>query len=310
MSGADLANTVNEAALLAARLNKSKVDMEDFEEAKDKVRLGPERKSRVMKEDSRRVSAYHEAGHAVVGSYLENADPLHKVTIIPRGRAGGLTYFLPDDDRLFYSREYLLDLVSMSLGGRAAEELILGRVGSGAQNDIKNASTIVRKMVTQWGMSEKLGPICFGDHEEQIFLGRELATRKDYSEQTAIEIDKEVRKIILECQKKAKTILIEHMDQLHKVAEALLERESLDAEDVKILLNNGTLPPRKKNIHAETERTDAKETGGRAADRSAEDLPGREEAVGDDPDTDDREEDDSTAGSSKAGEPDAEDKTS
>ncbi|MBN1163699.1 MAG: ATP-dependent zinc metalloprotease FtsH [Candidatus Krumholzibacteriota bacterium] len=257
MSGADLANTVNEAALLAARLNKNKVDMEDFEEAKDKVRLGPERKSRVMKEDTRRVSAYHEAGHAVVGSYLENADPLHKVTIIPRGRAGGLTYFLPDDDRLFYSREYLFDLIAMSLGGRAAEELVLNRIGSGAQNDIKNASLIARKMVTQWGMSTRMGPISFGEHEEQIFIGRELATRKDYSEQTAVAIDEEIEKIVLDCQEKAKKILIEHMDQLHRVAEALLERESLDAEDVKILLNNGTLPPHKKVKHINTqENTD------------------------------------------------------
>jgi cell division protease FtsH len=251
-SGADIANMVNEAALLAARRDKSSVSMEEFEEAKDKVLLGPERKSRVMKEDTRRMTAYHEAGHAVVGSYLDNADPLHKVTIIPRGRSGGATSFLPeDDDRHYYmSRDYLLDIVTMSLGGRVAEELVLKRIGTGAQTDIKHATDLVRKMVTQWGMSEKLGPIAYGDHDEQIFLGRELATRKDYSEQTAIEIDNEVKRIILECHEKATHILTAHIDQLHTVAQTLLEREALDGEDIKILLNGGKLPPMRKHLRS------------------------------------------------------------
>ncbi|HUV36286.1 MAG TPA: ATP-dependent zinc metalloprotease FtsH [Patescibacteria group bacterium] len=250
-SGADIANMVNEAALLAARRNKINVSMEEFEEAKDKVLLGPARKSRVMKEDTRRMTAYHEAGHAVVGSYLDNADPLHKVTIIPRGRAGGATSFLPeDDDRYYYmSRDYLLDVVTMSLGGRVAEELVLKRIGTGAQTDIKHITDLVRKMVTQWGMSEKLGPIAYGDHDEQIFLGRELATRKDYSEQTAVNIDNEVRRIILECHEKATHILTEHIDQLHTVAHTLLEREVLDGEEINILLNGGTLPPLRKQYH-------------------------------------------------------------
>jgi len=249
MSGADLANMVNEAALYAARVGKDKVYMEDFEEAKDKEFLGPERRSRVIKDDTKRMTAYHEAGHTIVGSYLENADQLHKVTIIQRRMAGGVTFFLPDDDKMLYmSREYLLDYITMSLGGRAAEELVIGRIGTGAQSDIKQSTAVARKMVTRWGMSDKLGPIAFGDHDEQIFLGREFATRKDYSEQTAREIDDELKTIISECYNKARKILTDHMDELHRVAKALIERESLDAEDIKILLNNGTLPPlMKKN---------------------------------------------------------------
>ncbi|MBN2071782.1 MAG: ATP-dependent zinc metalloprotease FtsH [Candidatus Krumholzibacteriota bacterium] len=247
MSGADIANMVNEAALLAAKENKDKVYMDDFEQAKDKVFLGPERKSRVIKEDTRRMTAYHEAGHVIVGSYLEETDPLHKVTIIPRRFTGGVTFFLPDDDRMHYqSREYLLDQITMSMGGRVAEEVVIHRVGSGAQADIKTATSIAHKMVTRWGMSEKLGPIAYGTHEDQIFLGKELMTRKDFSEETAREIDQEIKAIITECHKKATKIIKEHEDDLHRVAEALLERESLDAEDIKILLNKGTLPPMRK----------------------------------------------------------------
>jgi cell division protease FtsH len=246
-SGADIANMVNEAALLAARRDREKVAMEDFDEAKDKTMLGPERKSRIMKEDERRMSAYHEAGHTVVGMHLEHADPLHKVSIIPRGRTGGVTSFLPTDDRMEVSREWCLDFITISLGGRVAEELILKRIGTGAQDDIKQASRLVRKMVMQWGMSSAMGPISYGDQEEQIFLGKEIAVRRDYSEQTAREIDEEVRKLMNECHDRAQQVLMDHTDELHKVAKALLERETLDAEDIKILLNNGTLPPIKKN---------------------------------------------------------------
>jgi len=247
MSGADLANLVNEAALLAARRDKDKVYMNELDESKDKVFLGPERKSRVFKEDTRRMTAYHEAGHAVVGSYLENADPLHKVTIISRGKAGGLTSFLTDDDNYYYqSKDYLLDMITMALGGRVAEELVIGRIGSGAYGDIKTSSNVARKMVTQWGMSEKLGPIAFGNKEEQIFLGREISTHRDYSEHTAQEIDSEVKAIITDCYAKARSILTEHKKQLQLVAESLLERETLNGEDVKILLSDGTLPPLKK----------------------------------------------------------------
>ncbi len=247
MSGADLANLVNEAALLAARRDKDKVYMNEMEESKDKVFLGPERRSRVFKEDTRRMTAYHEAGHAVVGSYVENADSLHKVTIITRGQAGGLTSFLTDDDNYYYqSKEYLLDMITMALGGRVAEELFIGRIGSGAYGDIRKSTDISRKMVMQWGMSERLGPIAFGNKEEQIFLGREISTRKDYSEKTAQDIDAEVKEIISDCYDKARRILTEHEQQLHAVAKALLERETLDAEDVKILLSDGILPPMNK----------------------------------------------------------------
>jgi len=246
MSGADLASMVNEAALLAARRKKDKVSMAEFDEAKDKVLLGPERKSKILKEDAKRTTAIHEGGHAVVGSYLEHADPLHKVTIIPRGRAAGLTFFLPTDDRLEYSKDWCLDTITLLLGGRVAEELVLDRIGSGAQNDIKEASKLARKMVTQWGMSEKLGPITYGDHDEQIFLGKEIAVRKDYSERTAQEIDEEVKRIVHECYLKAKKILTDNMDKLHRVANALIEREVLTGDDIKILLNGGELPPIKK----------------------------------------------------------------
>jgi cell division protease FtsH len=247
MSGADLANLVNEAALLAARRDKDRVYMDELEESKDKVFLGPERRSRVFKEDTRRMTAYHEAGHAVVGSYVENADPLHKVTIITRGQAGGLTSFLTDDDTYYYqSKEYLLDMITMALGGRVAEELAIGRIGSGAYGDIRTSTGIARKMVMQWGMSEKLGPIAFGKREEQVFLGREISTRKDYSEKTAQEIDAEVKEIISSCYDRARNILTEHEQQLHAVANALLDRETLDSEDVKILLSGGKLPPVKK----------------------------------------------------------------
>ena len=269
-SGADIANMVNEAALLAARRDRDKVAMEDFDEAKDKVMLGPERKSRIMKEDERRMSAYHEAGHAIVGVHLEHADPLHKVSIIPRGRTGGVTAFLPTDDRMEVSKEWCLDFLTISLGGRAAEELILNRIGTGAQEDIRQASRLVRKMVMQWGMSSEMGPISYGDQEEQVFLGKEIAVRRDYSEETAREIDAEVRKIMSECHERARRVLSEHLDELHLVAKALLERESLDAEDIQILLNNGTLPPLKKNL-----------TNNGGAPKAAESAGEREEPAGD-----------------------------
>jgi cell division protease FtsH len=245
-SGADIANTVNEAALLAARRNRDKVLMEDFDEAKDKVILGPERKSRIIKEDEKRMGAYHEAGHTVVSLYLKHADPLHKVTIIPRGRTGGGTWFLPADDRFYLSRDYIIDEVTMSLGGRVAEEIIFNLVSTGAYGDIKHSSQRVRSMVMNWGMSEKLGPISYGDHEEQVFLGKEIAVRHDFSEQTAREIDEEVRRIMKECYERARAILTEHLDDLHAVANALLERETLDGDEIRILLSEGVLPPQKR----------------------------------------------------------------
>jgi len=234
--------------------------MEEVEEAKDKVILGPEKKSKLVKEEARKLTAYHEAGHAVVGSNLKYSDPVHKVTIIPRGRAGGATYFLPEDDRTEVSKDWCLDTITQSLGGRVAEQLVLNRMGSGAQADIDMASKLVRKMVTQWGMSEKLGPISFGERDEQIFLGREIQQHQDYSERTAEQIDEEVKEIITHCYDRAKKILEDKVDVLHKVAHALLERETLDHEDIDLLLKGEELPPvKKRHAAAPTEKPAAAE---------------------------------------------------
>ena len=243
MSGADLANVINEAALLAARANMNKVTMDVLEEAKDKIYLGPERKSRVVKEEVKRLTAYHEAGHAVVGSALEYSDPVHKVTIIPRGQAGGLTFFLPEDDRTEYSKNWCLDTLTQALGGRVAEELVLNRMGSGAHSDIQMVSKLVRRMVTQWGMSERLGPIAFGERDEQVFLGRDIVQHIEYSDRTAQLIDDEVKRIVDEAYLRARKILEDRMDILHRMANALLERETLDADEIKIILEGGVLPP-------------------------------------------------------------------
>ncbi|HEX6791238.1 MAG TPA: ATP-dependent zinc metalloprotease FtsH [Candidatus Krumholzibacteria bacterium] len=243
MSGADLANVINEAALLAARGNMNKITMDVLEEAKDKIYLGPERKSRVVKEEVKRLTAYHEAGHAVVGSALEYSDPVHKVTIIPRGQAGGLTFFLPEDDRTEYSKNWCLDTLTQALGGRVAEELVLNRMGSGASSDIQMVSKLVRRMVTQWGMSERLGPIAFGERDEQVFLGRDIVQHTEYSDRTAQLIDDEVKRIVDEAYLRAKKILEDRIDILHRIANALLERETLDSDEIKIILEGGVLPP-------------------------------------------------------------------
>jgi cell division protease FtsH len=258
MSGADLANMVNEAALLAARYSKDRVSMDEIEEAKDKILLGPEKKSRLVKEEARELTAYHEAGHAVVGANLKYSDPVYKVTIIPRGRAGGVTYFLPEDDRTEVSKDWVLDTVTQSLGGRVAEELVLKRMGSGAQSDIQMASKLVRKMVTQWGMSKKLGPISFGEREEQIFLGREIQQHQDYSEETAQVIDEEVKRITEACYDRAKEVLEKHIDILHAMAEALLERETLDREEIELLLKRESLPPHRVRRRREPEKVEEK----------------------------------------------------
>jgi cell division protease FtsH len=270
MSGADLANMVNEAALLAARYDKNKVSMLEFEEAKDKILLGPERKSRIIKEDVKKMTAYHEAGHAVVGAQLEYSDPVHKVTIIPRGRAGGLTFFLPEDDRSEVSKDWCLDTVTQSLGGRVAEQLVLNRMGSGAQQDIEMATKLARKMVMRWGMSKELGPISFGEREEQIFLGREIAQHQDYSESTAQAIDGEVKRIIIESYGRAKKILEENPDKLHAVAAALLERETLDRNEIETLLAGQPLASLKTPTQASEK---AAETGDPTADPEGEPLP-------------------------------------
>jgi cell division protease FtsH len=232
-SGADLANLVNEAALSAARYNQKAVKMADFEYAKDKVMMGTERRSMVISEAEKRVTAVHEAGHALLAVVLPNADPIHKVTIIPRGMALGLTQQLPTDEKHNYSREYLNDQIVILLGGRIAEEICLGNITTGAGNDIERASDLARKMVCEWGMSEVMGPLAFGKKEEQIFLGREIAQHQDYSEDTAVMIDKEVRSLVSTAYDKAKGILTTHKDALLRMADELLTREVLDGDQVK-----------------------------------------------------------------------------
>ncbi|HLK11988.1 MAG TPA: ATP-dependent zinc metalloprotease FtsH [Candidatus Binatia bacterium] len=235
-AGADLENLVNEAALLAARMNKDRVDMADFELAKDKVMMGSERRSMIIPLEERRNTAYHEAGHALVAKLMPGADPVHKVTIIPRGMALGLTQQVPLDDRHTYSRDFLLGQLTILFGGRAGEELVLGHMTTGAGNDIERATEMARKMVCEWGMSEKLGPMTFGKKEEEIFLGRDFTQRVDYSETTAVQIDAEVRRIILEAYERAKLLLRRNLEALHKMAEALLEREVLDGAEIDDIL--------------------------------------------------------------------------
>src|SRR5437870_2110751 len=235
-SGADLANLVNEAALLAARQNKKLVEMVDFENAKDKVLMGVERRSMIISDAEKRTIAYHEAGHTLVADFLPGTDPVHKVTIIPRGRALGLTQQLPLDDKYNYSKEYLLNRITILLGGRAAEEVVLHQQTTGAGDDLEKATEMARKMVCEWGMSEKLGPLTFGKNEEHIFLGREVARAKDYSEDTALMIDSEIKRIVLEAAIRARQIIDENIEKLHALARALLERESLDGEEIARIL--------------------------------------------------------------------------
>ena len=227
-TGADLENLLNEAALLAARRNKKKIEMTELEEAVTRVIAGPEKKSRVMTERERKLVAYHEAGHAVVAQLLPNVDPVHEVSIVPRGRAGGYTMILPKEDRFFRGKNELLDQVTHLLGGRASEELVLQEISTGAQNDLERATTLARKMVMEFGMSENIGPMTLGHRQEEVFLGRDLAHGRNYSEEVAASIDKEVRNIIDKCYDRAKNILSENINKLHNVAQALLEREKLN----------------------------------------------------------------------------------
>jgi len=237
-AGADLENLVNEAALLAARNNKEKVEMDDFEMAKDKVMMGAERRSMIISDEEKRNTAYHEAGHALVAKLLPGADPIHKVTIIARGMALGLTQQLPMDEKHTYPREYLLNNLVILFGGRVAEELVLEHMTTGAGNDIEKATDLARRMVCEWGMSEKLGPMTFGKKEEEIFLGRDFTQKVDYSENTAIEIDSEVRRIIQESYQRAKDMLKSNLGLLHKVAETLLEKEVLDGSEIDAIVRD------------------------------------------------------------------------
>ena len=230
--GADLANLVNEAALMAARFGQEKVTMLDFEEAKDKVLMGVERKSMVLSDDEKKKTAYHEAGHAICNLYCKEADPLHKVTIIPRGRALGVTFSLPGEDKHSYTRSYLVDRICIFMGGRVAEEMVFDTMTTGAANDIKQATELVRKLICDYGMTDELGPISYGEKDEQIFLGREFNRRRDYSEKTAEVIDSLMRRLVEQQYDRAKNIITEHRDELEHLAHALLEFEMLDREDI------------------------------------------------------------------------------
>jgi len=251
-SGADLANMVNEAALSAARMNRKQVTMYDFELAKDKVLMGAERKSMLLTEEEKRVTAYHEAGHALVSFRREHSDPIHKVTIIPRGMALGVTIFLPGD-RHNYTREYLEANLAISYGGRVAEEIFLNQMSTGAGSDIESATDLARRMVCEYGMS-RLGPLTFGKKEEQIFLGREIAQHRDFSEETARQIDLEVRRLIDEAYQSAHSIVESHADAMHRIAAALLERETIDAEEVRMLIEGQTLPPLRSILASPTDK--------------------------------------------------------
>ncbi len=246
MAGADLANLVNEAAVLAARRNKSLVDMIDFEDAKDKVMLGVERRSLVLTEDERKLTAYHEAGHAIVALKIPGSDPVHKVTIVPRGRALGLTASLPEVDRHNYSKDWLIGSLAMFFGGRVAEEIIFGadKVTTGAGNDIERATGLARRMVTQFGMSEVVGPLAVGDKEQEIFLGREFAQRREISERTAQTVDTEVKRLIDEAYARATQIITDNRELLDRIAVALLDRETIDRDDLDRLVKNIPLAPR------------------------------------------------------------------
>jgi cell division protease FtsH len=247
LSGADLANIVNEAALLAARNNRDGVTMQDFEDAKDKVMMGIERKSLVISEEEKKTTSYHESGHALVAKLIPGSDPVHKMTIIPRGLALGLTHYLPIDERHTHSKEYLENKLAQLLGGRVAEKLVFNQYTTGAGNDLERATALARKMVCEWGMSEKLGPLTFGKKEEEIFLGREIAKHRDYSEETAKEIDAEVKRIVEEAEAKAIELLQGNQEKLHTLAKALLEKEILDGEQIDRLLKGEELTSSKSD---------------------------------------------------------------
>ncbi|MGG1399591.1 ATP-dependent zinc metalloprotease FtsH [Bacillus salipaludis] len=241
-SGADLENLLNEAALVAARANKKKIDMEDIDEATDRVIAGPAKKSRVISEKERNIVAFHESGHTVIGLVLDEADMVHKVTIVPRGQAGGYAVMLPREDRYFMTKPELLDKITGLLGGRVAEEIVFGEVSTGAHNDFQRATGIARKMVTEFGMSDKLGPLQFGQAQGQVFLGRDLHNEQNYSDAIAYEIDLEIQRIIKECYERARTILTENRDKLDLIANTLLQVETLVAEQIKYLVENGKMP--------------------------------------------------------------------
>jgi cell division protease FtsH len=237
LSGAELANLVNEAALLAGRMGKTQVENDDFDHAKDKILMGLERKSMLISDEEKKNTAYHEAGHTMVAKLIPGTDPVHKVSIIPRGMALGITLQLPTADRYSYDREHLLNNIAILLGGRAAEEIALKHMTTGAGNDIERATALARKMVTEWGMSDKMGPLAYGKKEEQIFLGREIAQHRDYSEHTAIEIDEEVKRIVSDNYERAKKLISDRKETLDQLTKALLEKETLDGAEIEAIVN-------------------------------------------------------------------------
>lgn len=246
-TGADLSNLVNEAALMAARKNKNKIDMPEMEEAAERVIMGPERRSRVISDKEKRLTAYHEGGHTLVGMLLDNTDPVHKVTIIPRGRAGGYTLSLPKEDRYYATRSEMLDELKVLLGGRVAEALVLKEISSGASNDLQRATSLARQMICEYGMSPELGPMTFGHRQDQVFLGRDIGRDKDYSEEVSAKIDKEIRKFIDEAYQKTESLLNENMDKLHLIADALIERETLEGEEIDQLMKYGKILSKEEN---------------------------------------------------------------
>ncbi|KAB2953072.1 ATP-dependent metallopeptidase FtsH/Yme1/Tma family protein [Heliorestis acidaminivorans] len=239
-TGADLANMVNEAALLSARRGQKKITMDELEDAIERVLAGPEKKSRVISDFEKKLVSYHEAGHALVGGLLEHTDPVHKISIIPRGRAGGYTLLLPEEDRHYMTKSQILDQVTMLLAGRVAEALVLKEISTGASNDLERATDLVRKMITEFGMSDELGPLIFGHKQEAVFLGRDLARDRNYSEAVAFSIDKEARRIIEESYDKAKNLLETNMDTLHKIADTLMEKETIEASEFSEILQNAS----------------------------------------------------------------------
>lgn len=245
-TGADLSNLVNEAALLAARRDKKKITMAEMEEAIERVLAGPERKSHVMTDEEKRLTAYHEGGHTLVGLLLEHADPVHKVTIIPRGRAGGYMLSLPKEDRSYRTRSELIDRIKVALGGRVAEEVVLGEISTGASSDIQQATRIIRSMIMEYGMSDAIGPIAYGEENHQVFLGRDLNRERNYSEEIAGEIDREVRRYIEEAYEACRTIIVENRDKLDLIAKELLERETLSAAELEELMTKGTISEKDK----------------------------------------------------------------
>ena len=260
-SGADLENLVNEAALYAARKEKDHVEMSDLEQAKDKVLMGKERRSMILTEEERKITAYHEAGHTLVAKLLPKTDPVHKVSIVPRGRALGITMQLPTDDRHNYSKTYLENNLAVLMGGRVAEEIIFNEMTTGAGNDIERATKMARRMVCEWGMSETLGPLALGENSQEVFLGRDIVHHKDYSEETARLIDAEIRKIVQQAYERAKKLLTENLDVLHNVSLALLERETLTGEEVDMIMRGEELPPLVEEEEPDEEENKGEKTG-------------------------------------------------